>query len=306
VSTATSARHLGAEVAYADIERESYSIDPERIESALKKDRSIKAIVPVHIAGNLCDMRSINEIAARYGARVIEDAAHAFPSRTDTGFAGTLADAGVFSFYATKTITTGEGGMISIRDGEGASRIRMMRSNGIDRNTFDRYTSKTASWMYDVVDEGWKCNMPDILAAIGREQLKKTDEFFRKRELIARRFNEAFSRYDFLEPPPDGPGNAWHLYLLRIVPEKLDIGRNEFALLLQEAGLGISMHFIPHFELSWAKKRYNLSRSDFPEAAKKYETTVTLPFWPDMPDDMITRVIDAVIALGEAHYRKNR
>jgi dTDP-4-amino-4,6-dideoxygalactose transaminase len=306
VSTATSARHLGAEVAYADIERKSYSIDPERIESMLKKDRSIKAIVPVHIAGNLCDMKSINEIATRYGVKVIEDAAHAFPSRTDVGFTGTLADAGVFSFYATKTITTGEGGMISIRDGEAASRIRMMRSNGIDRNTFDRYTSKTASWMYDVVEEGWKCNMPDILAAIGREQLKKADEFFRKRELIARRFNEAFSRHDFLEPPPDGPGNAWHLYLLRIVPETLDIGRNEFARLLQEAGLGISMHFIPHFELTWAKKRYNLSRADFPEAAKKYDTTVTLPFWPDMPDDMVTRVIDTVIALGETHYRKNR
>lgn len=304
VSTATSARHLGAEVAYVDIEKNSYSIDPERVEAALKKDRTIKAIVPVHIAGNVCDMRALRVIADRYGVKIIEDAAHAFPSRTRDGFAGTLGDAGVFSFYATKTITTGEGGMVSVKDEAAAARMRMMRSHGIDRNTFDRYTSKTASWKYDVVEEGWKFNLPDVLAAIGREQLKKADSFFEKRKRIAQAFNEAFAQYDFLETPPDGDGNAWHLYLARLVPAKLDCDRDEFAQDLQDAGLGISMHFIPHYEMTWCKKRYGLKREDFPEATKKFEATITLPFWPDMDERTVARVIDAVAGTGAKHYRK--
>lgn len=306
VSTATSARHLGADIVYADIGKDDYNIDPERVEDALARDPSIRAIVPVHVAGKLCDMDALRALASKYRVSLIEDAAHSFPSRTDDGFAGTFADAGVFSFYATKTITTGEGGMVCVRDEKKAARIRTMRSHGIDRTVWDRYTSKQASWVYDVVDEGWKCNLPDILAAIGREQLKKADGFFRKRAAIAERFNRAFAACDFLELPPDGPGNAWHLYLLRIVPERLDCDRDRFALELQEAGLGISMHFIPHFEMTWFRKRYPQTRDDFPEAYKQFRRTVTLPFWPDMTDGMVERVIETVVRTGERHARGSR
>jgi len=306
VSTATSARHLGAEIAYADIESDTCNIDPAAIEAALRKDPAIRAIVPVHIAGNVCRMDEICALGKKYGVAVIEDAAHSFPSRTKAGFAGTLGDAGVFSFYATKTITTGEGGMVCVKDGEKAKRISMMRSHGIDRTIWDRYTSKQASWKYDVVEDGWKCNLPDILAAIGRVQLTKADEFFRKRSRIAREFNAAFSECDYLRIPPDGDGNAWHLYPLGIVPEKLDTDRDGFAQELQDAGLGISVHFIPHFEMTWFKKRYNLSRTDFPEAARRYETTISLPFWPDMTDEMVAGVIRAVRDTGNRHYRRSR
>lgn len=304
ISTATSALHLGGEVVYADIEKESYSIDPDCVERELKKDPSIRAIVPVHVAGNLCDMRAIGDIARRYGVRVIEDAAHSFPSRTSDGFAGTLGDAGVFSFYATKTITTGEGGMITVKDPDVASRIRKMRSHGIDRMIWDRYTAKGAAWKYDVTEEGWKCNLPDILAAIGRVQLSKADLFFEKRAKIAKRLTEAFAPYDFLKVPPDGTGNAWHLYLVRIVPDLLDIDRDAFADELQAQGLGVSMHFIPHFEMTYIKRRYGLSASQFPEAAKKYETTITLPFWPDMSEEMVERLISIVVETGKRHYRR--
>ncbi len=306
VSTATSARHLGAEIAYADIESDTCNIDPAAIEAALRKDPAIRAIVPVHIAGNVCRMDEICALGKKYGVAVIEDAAHSFPSRTKAGFAGTLGDAGVFSFYATKTITTGEGGMVCVKDGEKAKRISMMRSHGIDRTIWDRYTSKQASWKYDVVEDGWKCNLPDILAAIGRVQLTKADEFFRKRSRIAREFNAAFSECDYLRIPPDGDGNAWHLYPLGIVPEKLDTDRDGFAQELQDAGLGISVHFIPHFEMTWFKKRYNLSRTDFPEAARRYDTTISLPFWPDMTDEMVAGVIRVVRDTGNRHYRRSR
>ncbi len=303
ISTATSALHLGAEVAYVDIERASYSIDPELVDRALASDPAIRAVVPVHIAGNVCDMDAIGAIARARGVAVIEDAAHSFPSRTPAGFAGTLGDAGVFSFYATKTITTGEGGMITVRDPDAAARIRKMRSHGIDRAIWDRYTAKGASWKYDVTAEGWKCNLPDVLAAIGRAQLRKADDFFAKRARIARRFTEAFRELDFLEVPPDGPGNAWHLYLIRIVPDRLDIDRDAFADELQSRGLGISMHFIPHFEMTYIRERYGLKATDFPEAARKYETTITLPFFPDMTDDMVERVIGTVRETGLGHYR---
>ena len=306
VSTATSARHLGAEIAYADIESDTCNIDPAAIEAALRKDPAIRAIVPVHIAGNVCRMDEICALGKKYGVAVIEDAAHSFPSRTKAGFAGTLGDAGIFSFYATKTITTGEGGMVCVKDGEKAKRISMMRSHGIDRTIWDRYTSKQASWKYDVVEDGWKCNLPDILAAIGRVQLTKADEFFRKRSRIAREFNAAFSECDYLRIPPDGDGNAWHLYPLGIVPEKLDTDRDGFAQELQDAGLGISVHFIPHFEMTWFKKRYNLSRTDFPEAARRYDTTISLPFWPDMTDEMVAGVIRVVRDTGNRHYRRSR
>ncbi|MEL3906104.1 MAG: DegT/DnrJ/EryC1/StrS aminotransferase family protein [Treponema sp.] len=303
VSTATSALHLGGEVVYADIEPDSYNIDPEKIEECLKKDPAIKAIVPIHIAGNLCDMKAIRTLAERYKVAVIEDAAHSFPSKTAAGYGGTFGDAGVFSFYATKTITTGEGGMVCVRNEETAERIKLMRSHGINRTIWDRYTDKHASWQYDVVAEGFKCNLPDILSAIGRVQLQKAENFYRKRKNIAERFNGAFKDYNYFELPPDGEGNAWHLYLLRIVPETLSIGRDDFARALQEQGLGISVHFIPHFEFTFLKNRYGLNAQDFPNAADHYAHTVSLPFWPDMSGDDVEYVIDTVIRTAEQFRR---
>lgn len=304
VSTATAAIHLGAEVQYADIEENGFNIDPAQVEQALSQHKDIRAVVPVHIAGLPCDMARICNAAHASEAAVIEDAAHAFPSKTAAGYAGTLADAGVFSFYATKTITTGEGGMVCVRDDDIAARISRLRCHGIDRPVWDRYTSNKAGWLYDVTEEGWKCNLPDILAAIGREQLKRAPSFFEKRRAIAQRYTKAFAQHDFLIVPPDGDGHAWHLYLLGIVPERLQCDRDSFACALRDAGLGISMHFIPHFELTWCKNRYGLSRDSFPNAARRYDTTITLPLWPDMDEQMITHVIDTVISLGKERYRR--
>lgn len=303
-STALAARHLDAEIVYADIEKDSYNIDPAAIEKALKEDKNhqIKAIVPVHIAGNVCRMQEINQIAQKYGVKVVEDAAHAFPSKTKDGFAGNLGDIGVFSFYATKTITTAEGGMIATNNPEYAEKMRVNRLHGINRPIWDRYTSDKASWEYDVVDEGYKCNLPDILSAIGREQLKKADLLFEKRKKIVCRFNQAFKEYDFLTLPPDGDGNAWHLYLLRINQSKLNINRNQFGAELQEAGLGISMHFIPHYRFTYFKNRYGLKPEDFANAENQYQATITLPLWPDMNDEQVEQVINAVIQTGKQHY----
>jgi dTDP-4-amino-4,6-dideoxygalactose transaminase len=298
-SSAAVARQLGAEVAFCDISREDYNIDPARLDAILAGDPSIKVILPVHVGGFPCRMGEILEIARRRRVAVVEDAAHAFPLRFPEGAAGTLGDAGAFSLYATKTITSGEGGMVVARDESVLGRIETMRLHGFDRAAWDRYTSKTASWRYDVVAAGYKCNLPDLLAAVGREQLKKADRFLDERRAIAERYLAAFSGNPALEPPPGHPAHAWHLYSLRIRPESLRIGRDEFVERLQRAGIGVSVHFIPLHIMSYWSRRYALSPDDFPEAYAKYSRTISLPIWQGMTAAQVDRVASAVLETAE-------
>ena len=305
VSTATAARHLGADVLFADTEKDSYSIDAAHVERLLAADtkKRIKAIAPVHIAGNVCDMKRLCALGKKYNVKIIEDAAHSFPSLTALGYAGTIGDIGVFSFYVTKTITTAEGGMVCTRDESLAKRMAVMRMHGMDRTAWDRYTSPRASWEYDIIEAGFKFNLPDILAAIGVCQLKKAEAFFERRKQIVQRYNEAFRQLDFVQLPPDGEGNAWHLYLMRLKPELLTIGRNEFAARLQERGIGISVHFIPLFHFTYWKNLYkDFTAENFPNAEAHYAATISLPLWPDMPLTDADAVIDAVRDIGSAHH----
>ena len=305
VSTAASARHLDADVYFADIEKDNYSIDPESIEKILdsEKGKNVVAIVPVHIAGNVCNMKRIMEIAKKHGVYVIEDCAHSFPSPTDMGFAGTIGDVGVFSFYATKTMTTGEGGMVTTNNDGLAKRMSQMRLHGMNRDAWDRYTSTKASWEYDIIAPGFKSNLPDILAAIGRVQLAKADEFDEKRKVHVEKYNREFSKLDFIKIPPTSKGDSRHLYLMRLNLEILDCDRNVFAKELQERGLGISMHFIPIFHFSYWKELYpDFKAENFPNAEEKYLETISLPLWPDMTEDMTDYVIECVKAVGEKHH----
>lgn len=311
VSTAACARHLNADVFFADVEKDNYSIDPVKIEEILKKDTEhrVRAIVPVHIAGNVCNMHRIMELAQKYSTpehkiRVIEDAAHSYPSPTELGYAGTIGDAGVFSFYVTKTITTAEGGMVCTRDSELARRMTVMRMHGMDRTTWDRYTSSRASWEYDIIAPGYKFNLPDILAAIGCCQVDRAQLFYEQRKRIVDTYNKAFSKLDFIRLPPDGEGNSWHLYLMRIIPEKLKITREEFAKKMQEAGLGISVHFIPIFHFTYWRELYpDFTAENFPNAERQYNNTISIPLFPDMTDEQAQLVIDTVIKIGNENRR---
>ncbi len=303
-STAAVARHLGAEVLFCDIGAEDYNIDPDLLEEIIKTEKNIKAVVPVHIGGNPCDMRALLASTGRRvsqgteGFAVVEDAAHSFPSRTRDGLAGTLGDIGVFSFYATKTITTGEGGMVVTDDEALARRIGTMRMHGFDREAWDRYTSPKASWNYEVVEAGYKYNLPDLLAAIGRAQLAKADRFLAERVAIARRYDEAFGGIDGLVIPPRkaDESHAWHLYSLRVSGEAgaAESARDSLFAALQEGGIGCSVHFIPlHLMPYWAK-RYSLRPSDYPRAWAAYRASLSLPIWPGMGEAAVARVIERV------------
>ena len=320
VSTAACARHLNADVFFADVEKDNYSIDPDKIEEILKRDSQpcgydgkgsnrVRAIVPVHIAGNVCNMKRIMELAAKYSTpekriRVIEDAAHSFPSPTALGYAGAIGDAGVFSFYVTKTITTAEGGMVCTRDPDLARRMTVMRMHGMDRTTWDRYTSPRASWEYDIIAPGYKFNLPDVLAALGCCQVDRAQLFYEQRKRIVEMYNKAFSKLDFIKLPPDGEGNSWHLYLMRLVTDKLKISREEFAKKMQEAGLEISVHFIPIFHFTYWRELYPaFTAENYPNAERQYNATISIPLFPDMTDEQAQLVIDTVTRIGSENRR---
>lgn len=313
VSTATCAKHLDAKVYFADIEKDSYNIDPQKIEEILKKDakngHKIRAIVPVHIAGNVCKMNEILQLAKKYSTPenkifVIEDAAHSFPSKTELGYAGTIGDVGVFSFYVTKTITTAEGGMICTKNPELAKRMTVMRMHGMDRTTWDRYTSSRASWEYDIVAPGYKFNLPDVLSALGCCQLSRANLFFEQRKRLAKKYNEEFSTLDFIILPPDNNGNAWHLYLMRLKLEKLTISREEFAKKLQEKNIGISVHFIPLFHFTyWKNLDKNFTAQNYPNCENQYNQTISLPLFPDMTDEQFDYVVKCVKSIGKEFHK---
>lgn len=298
-STAEVIRYMDAHPVFADINEDDYNISPEYAEKALKNNPGIRAVIPVHIGGYICDMDRIKKSAEKYSVKVIEDAAHAFPVKYKGSSAGNLSDAGVFSFYATKTITTGEGGMVVTNSDEAAKRMKTMRLHGIDRDVWDRYNSNKKKWFYEVVEPGFKYNMTDIAAAMGIEQLKKAFVFLEKRKKTAEMYNKAFSGYDFIKLPPFSENHAWHLYTIRINEDKLKITRDEFINKMFEKGIGVSVHFIPLHIMPYYKRKYGLKPDDFPNALKKYQQTVSLPIYPDLTEEQVNRVINAVIQTGK-------
>jgi dTDP-4-amino-4,6-dideoxygalactose transaminase len=314
-ATAEASLYLGAEAAFIDCAADSFLMDAGHFEKTARRLRDgktayesggpagkPKAVIPVHFGGLCCGMDAINSIAQRMGIAVIEDAAHAFPAYTQAGLpAGTLGDAGVFSFYATKTLTTAEGGMIVSRNPDIIKRVELMRCHGIDRNVWNRYTSGTASWYYEVVEAGYKYNLPDILAAMGRVQLGRADDLLNKRRHIAARYDAAFSSEPSFSIPPSDPGDARHLYPLRLNPAPASrahrVTRDDCIAKLKELGIGVSVHFIPLHTMPYYKKRYNLRAEDFPQAETAYKHVISLPIWPGMTDEQVDRVIDSVFKL---------
>lgn len=298
-------RYLGADPCFVDIDEHTYNINPDLMEHVLKKrSEKISAILPVHIAGYSCEMDRIEELSKTYRIPVIEDAAHAFPGKYGNRYTGTIGTAGVFSFYANKTITTGEGGMVVTSNRNIADRIKIMRLHGMDREAWDRYTYPESSWFYDVVEAGYKYNLTDLAAAIGRVQLGKADLFCKKRKKIAGRYNEEFQNFDFLKIPPDNTGHSWHLYILKIVPERLTITRDEYIMQLKEAGIGTSVHFIPLHLMSYYKKRYGFKDNDFPNALKNYLVSFSIPIYPDLSSSQVERIIHTIKEIGIKGYKK--
>ena len=293
-ATAEVVRYLGADVVLVDIDPQTLNIDPARVEAAITP--RTRAIIPVHFGGLAADMDALLAIAERHGLKVVEDAAHALPTTYRGALVGTLAsDATVFSFYANKTITTGEGGMVVTRHAEVARRIKLMRLHGMNRDAFDRFTATVPSWYYEVVAPGFKYNLTDIAAAIGIHQLKRAQAFCEQRARIAAHYAKGLTGLPLLLPPPAPAGelHAWHLYVVRLTDDA-PIGRDAFIERLFALGIGASVHYIPlHLHPYW-RDRYALRPEQFAHSQRAYERTVSLPIYPRMSQADVERVAAAV------------
>lgn len=302
-STANTIIHTGATPVFADVDYKTACIDPDEIEKKITP--KTKAIVPVHYSGQVCDLDRIYEIADKHGLFVSEDAAHALCSRYKGRMIGNgLQGAASYSFYATKNLTTGDGGMLVTDNEEIADKARIFSGQGMSKNAWNRY-AKGGTWQYDICEAGFKYNMFDIQAALGLKQLTRMDEMQAARLKIAEVYQREFDKIDAIDPPfvPDYTTHCWHLYVIRIVPELLTIDRDRFITELNERNVGTSVHFIPVTYMSAYTSRYGFKKGDFPNAEKHFERLISLPLYPTMSDEEVQYVIDAVKDIVEKYHK---
>ena len=292
-ATAEVVRYLGADPVFIDCLPGSANLDLDRLEQVLKT-KPIKVVLPVHVAGEPVDWDRLAALRDRFGFKIVEDAAHVFPTSGPHGFWGTLGDVGVYSFYANKNMTTGEGGMIVTPHETLAKRMKVMRLHGIDRDAFARYTSRAAGWEYAVVAPGFKYNMTDIASAIGRVQLTRAEGFWRARQALVRLYLDAFSGVPGLGLPVWREDHAWHIFSILLPP-----GRDRAAFIneLTALGVGTSVHYTPLHRMPYWKERYSLVPEDFPQAEARFWRTVSLPLYPTLSPEQVARVAGHVKAL---------
>jgi dTDP-4-amino-4,6-dideoxygalactose transaminase len=293
----------GATPVLADVSPDDYNLDPERAAAGVTP--RTRVLLPVHLGGLPARMDALLKLASDYGLKVLEDAAHAIGARVGDRMVGSLGDATAFSFYATKNLTTAEGGMLTSGDGEFVEQARLWHLHGLSRDAWKRYTAE-GSWRYDVLVPGFKDNMTDVQAAIGLVQLGKLERNLARRADIARQYAAAFSRVPELIPAPEahpGDQHARHLYILRLNLERLRIDRNRFFEELKARGIGASVHFIPVYHLTYYRDRFGWRAGDFPVAEAIFQSCISLPCYPRMTQADVERVIAAVGEIAEAHRR---
>jgi dTDP-4-amino-4,6-dideoxygalactose transaminase len=285
-----------------DCRPDTFNIDPDQLEKAISP--KTKAIIPVHIGGQPCEMDRIQQIAQHYNLKVIEDAAHALPARYRGKMVGTIGDITCFSFYATKTITTGEGGMATTDNPQWGERMRIMSLHGISKDAWKRYTSE-GSWYYEIHYPGYKYNLTDIAAAIGIEQLKKGNRFWEARQRYAALYNQGFQDVPAITVPyvMQEVQHAWHLYIIQLDLEQLRIGRSEFVELLKQENIGTSVHFIPLHLHPYYRDTFGYRPEDFPNASAIFARIISLPIYPKMTEADVQDVIGAVRNIA-SHYRR--
>ena len=303
-ATAEVVTYFGARPVLCDSVPGGFNIDPADAERRVTS--RTRAIIPVHLAGEPCDMDAIHAMADRHNLRVIEDAAHTLPASFRGKQVGTISELTAFSFYTTKTITTGEGGMLVTDDDSYAERIGLMRLHGIGRDAWKRY-ARAGSWFYEVREAGYKMNLPDILSALGVEQLKKANKFWEQRREIAAYYQKELGKIEELDMPPGDSKDvehSWHLFILRLRSEMLNINRDQFIEELKEAGIGTSVHFIPLHRHPYYVREFGARAEDFPQADANYVRSFSIPIFPDMTLAQQKRVVDSVARVVEKSRKR--
>ena len=312
-TTAEVIRYFKGKPVFVDIDPMTMNLNVETLKDIIKRKYGyknkgkLKAIIPVHYGGYPCEMDTIMRIAGKYDLKIVEDAAHAFPTHYHGKIIGTIGDITCFSFYATKNITTAEGGMITTENGDWADRMRIMSLHGITKDAWKRYTAE-GSWYYEIVAPGYKYNLTDLAAALGLPQLRKVEKLWKRRDEIARMYHEAFKDTAEIEGPlaeksrkvervedEGGTKHSWHLYVIKLNLESLTVDRNSFIDELKKRGIGTSVHFIPLHIHPYYRDLYGYKPEDFPVAYDMYKRIISLPIYPKMTDGDVERVIEAVL-----------
>lgn len=294
-------RYLGADPVFVDIEAGTNLITKEIIEAAIKSEENVKACVIVHFGGQSAELFGQNGIVSyceSLNIKTIIDAAHAFPAFDDYGPVGSVGDVTCFSFYANKTMTTGEGGMVVTNSSEISERIKVMRLHGINRDIWDRFTKAGASWEYDVVAPGYKYNMPDVNAAIGLAQLERVDEFRNERQRCAEKYFELLGNIDKLNLPKSRVSNeshSWHLFSVSLT-ENAKVERDNLIELLNEAGIGTSVHYKPLHQMTYYRNRYQLDAENFPNTEAYWHGCFSLPIYPSLKNSEIDYICEKLIS----------
>lgn len=289
-ATAEVIRYLGADPVFLDVEYGTCLLTPELLEEAITKEPGAKAVVIVHFGGQAAailaadGMPGILDLCRRHGLKAIQDAAHAFPTRLRGQMVGSFGDATCFSFYANKTITTGEGGMLVTEDGQIYERAKVMRLHGISRDVWDRFTGAQADWEYDVVAPGFKYNLPDLSAAVGLAQLERAEDYRRERQRCASFYYQHLQGLRGVDLPVcqgSPEDHSWHLFWL-VLGEESAVGRSRFIELMREAGIGTSVHYKPLHRMTYYRQRYGLKAEDYPAAERHWQGAVSLPIYPSL------------------------
>jgi len=303
-ATAEAVLYFKARPVLVDCEPDTFNVDPVLVERAVTS--RTRAIVPVHFAGQPCDMTRLSLIARKHSLKIIEDAAHALPARYRGKMVGTVGDMTCFSFYATKNITTGEGGMVTTENESWADRMRIMRLHGISKDAWKRYSNE-GTWKYEILAPGFKYNLTDMQAALGLTQLAKCQSMWARRCELAQRYTDAFLSLDAFEVPTvrSDVQHAWHLYVLRVCPGVLSIHRDQLIEELKQRGIGSSVHFIPLHTHPYYRKTWRYRRGDFPVAEDYFDRCISLPLYPAMSDNDQQRVIDAILEIARLYWRSS-
>jgi dTDP-4-amino-4,6-dideoxygalactose transaminase len=292
-ATAEVVHYVRARPVLVDYGPESFNMDPLATRNSITP--RTKAMIPVHFGGVPCEMDALMEMASHHALKVVEDAAHAFPARYKGRWVGTIGDITCFSFYATKTITTGEGGMVTTENEEYADRMRIMSLHGISKDAWKRYSAE-GSWQYEIFEPGFKYNLTDLQAALGLVQLQKSAAMWKQRELLAGRYLKGLSTIEAFRCPltPPDVQHAWHLFVILVEPRVLRIHRNQVIEELRQRGIGTSVHFIPLHLHPYYQKRLGYQQGQFPHAENFFDRCVSLPLYPGMSTLDVDRVIEAL------------
>jgi perosamine synthetase len=293
-ATAEIVCYFKAKPVIVDVEEDTLNISLEAIEKAITP--KTKAIIPVHYGGQPCDLDEIHDIAKKYNLKVLEDAAHSLPAKYKGKTIGTISDVTCFSFYATKTLSTGEGGMICTNDEEIAERVKIMRLHGINRDAWKRYT-ESGSWYYEVVAPGYKYNFTDLQASLGLPQLKKVNAMWNSRKRIASKYTEALKDMDVIQLHKIKPDrdSSWHLFPVRLYLDRLTKNRAQIINELREKNIGVGVHFMPVHQHLYYSETFNLSDAEYPVASEAFPRLMSLPIYPGMTDENVDKVIDVLI-----------